>query len=311
MNTSGEAAEQVVRIMLEGSEVLLRLTGSGAKNVAALLASVFKQQKRTRGSIRMTNMLRSGKPLKVVTLQRKDLPKFRKTAGQYGIMYTVLKTRNDKDGIFDVMIRADDESKMARLMERYKMVAVDTAAIRSEIVKAKEAPDSAQNEKSDEKEEPVAKPEPVVPADDQLNLPEPDIGDLNERKKDGRLSLSKSELQKIKDKDGIENGNPTAAKADQDLSLGKGERPAEGSPSRDSGSKELISVNPTEKKNGDLQSDESPFWPSSQKKKEKGNRISILREIRQKRTERAERQKELLQKEQIPIKTNHAEKEGR
>ena len=32
MNTSGEAADQVIRMMLNGSEVLLKLTGSGAKN---------------------------------------------------------------------------------------------------------------------------------------------------------------------------------------------------------------------------------------------------------------------------------------
>ena len=31
MNTSGEAADQVMRMMLNGTEVLLKLTGSGAK----------------------------------------------------------------------------------------------------------------------------------------------------------------------------------------------------------------------------------------------------------------------------------------
>ena len=35
MNNSGDAAEQVVRLSLEGTEVALKLTGSAAKNVAA------------------------------------------------------------------------------------------------------------------------------------------------------------------------------------------------------------------------------------------------------------------------------------
>ena len=37
MNNSGEAAEQVIRMYLEGIEVVAKLTGSGAKNVGALL----------------------------------------------------------------------------------------------------------------------------------------------------------------------------------------------------------------------------------------------------------------------------------
>ena len=35
MNNTGDAAEQIVRMSLEGTEVALRLTGSAAKNIAA------------------------------------------------------------------------------------------------------------------------------------------------------------------------------------------------------------------------------------------------------------------------------------
>lgn len=35
MNTSGDAAEQIVRLTLEGYEVVLKITGSAAKNIAA------------------------------------------------------------------------------------------------------------------------------------------------------------------------------------------------------------------------------------------------------------------------------------
>ena len=37
MNTGGEAAEQIVRMSLEGFEVAARITGAGAKNIAILL----------------------------------------------------------------------------------------------------------------------------------------------------------------------------------------------------------------------------------------------------------------------------------
>ena len=45
MNTSGEDAEQVMRMSLEGAEILIKLTGSGAKNAAVLLYSMsFTEQ---------------------------------------------------------------------------------------------------------------------------------------------------------------------------------------------------------------------------------------------------------------------------
>lgn len=113
MNTSGEAAEQVMRMSLEGAEILIKLTGSGAKNAAVLLYSIYKEQNKTRGKERLTNMLRSGKPLKVYTFKRDNLEKFKEVAKEYGILYTVLKEKEDKDGVFDVLVRADDDSKLA------------------------------------------------------------------------------------------------------------------------------------------------------------------------------------------------------
>ena len=91
MNTSGEAADQVVRMMLNGTEVLIKLTGSGAKNVAILLYSIARQQKKTKGHARLESMLRSGKPLKVYTFRDSDLPKFKEVAKQYGISEEITK----------------------------------------------------------------------------------------------------------------------------------------------------------------------------------------------------------------------------
>ena len=61
MNTGGEAAEQIVRMSLEGFEVAAKITGAGAKNIAILLYSILKEEKKTKGKARLTSMLRSGK----------------------------------------------------------------------------------------------------------------------------------------------------------------------------------------------------------------------------------------------------------
>lgn len=49
MYNSGDAAEQVVRMSLEGAEVALKITGAAAKNLAAALYTVLKDQKKTKG----------------------------------------------------------------------------------------------------------------------------------------------------------------------------------------------------------------------------------------------------------------------
>ena len=53
MAYSDDAAEQVVKIALEGTEMAARITGAGAKQVAILLYAVLKDQKRTKGKTRL------------------------------------------------------------------------------------------------------------------------------------------------------------------------------------------------------------------------------------------------------------------
>ncbi len=80
MSVSGDSAEQVVRLSLEGFEVIAKLTGSGAKNIAALLYTIMKDQKQTKGKTRINNMLKSGKSLKIFSVKQEDLKTFTQEA---------------------------------------------------------------------------------------------------------------------------------------------------------------------------------------------------------------------------------------
>ena len=55
MNTSSDAAEQLVRISLNTVEVAAKITGNGAKNVAVMLYAIMKDQKQTKGKTRLNN----------------------------------------------------------------------------------------------------------------------------------------------------------------------------------------------------------------------------------------------------------------
>ena len=138
MSYQGDAAEQVVRLSLETGEIAVRLAGSGAKQVAILLYAVLKDQQKTKGKIRLSNLLRSGKELKVFAVKDGDLKKFCQEAKKYGVLYCVLKDKDATDGITDIMVRAEDASKINRIFERFQLATVDMAQLKQEIEKSKE-----------------------------------------------------------------------------------------------------------------------------------------------------------------------------
>ncbi len=176
MNTGGEAAEQIVRMSLEGFEVAAKITGAGAKNIAILLYSILKEEQKTKGKARLTNMLRSGKELKVFTVKSGDLKKFTQEAKKYGVLYCVLADRGNKDpnAEVDVIARAEDASKISRIVERFNLASVDTASIVNEAEKSKGAKTKLKNAKTAGEKDAGAK-------DGQ---PEPDIGVQDKAEKD-------------------------------------------------------------------------------------------------------------------------------
>ena len=186
MNTGGEAAEQIVRMSLEGFEVAAKITGAGAKNIAVLLYSILKEEKKTKGKARLTNMLRSGKELKVFTVKNGDLKKFTQEAKKYGVLYCVLADRGNKDpnAEVDVIARAEDASKISRIAERFKLASENTASIVTEAEKSKE---------------------------EKTGQPEPDIGVQEKAEKDKLLDeLMGKPIQKEENAQ-----NPSVAKTEK------------------------------------------------------------------------------------------------
>ena len=133
MNTSGDAAEQVIRLSLEGADFLLRLTGTGLKNLAFLLISALKSADvhKTKGKTRLTAMLKSGKPLTVFSINNADLEVFAKEAKHYGVLYCALgNPAGSPDGVTDILVKQEDAVRINRIVERFQLAAVNTAEIK-------------------------------------------------------------------------------------------------------------------------------------------------------------------------------------
>lgn len=134
---SSDAAEQIVRMSLEGVEVAAKITGEGAKSIAVLLAAVLREEHKTKGKARLTSMIKSGKELKVFSLQNQDLEKFAKEAKRYGVLYCVLRDKDNPNptATVDVIARAEDAAKIQRIMERFELKKVDKASVLSQVEK--------------------------------------------------------------------------------------------------------------------------------------------------------------------------------
>ena len=164
MYNSGDAAEQMVRMSLEGAEFAIKITGAAAKNLAAALYTVLKDQKKTKGKARIEAMLREKRPLKVYTIKKEDCPEFAKQAKGYGILYAPIPVKKGDDTI-DILVFEDDAARANRIVEKFKLTVVDTASIKEDIEKSREQRGSEQRDS-----EPTA-PEQSAPeksVDDQL-----------------------------------------------------------------------------------------------------------------------------------------------
>lgn len=142
MYNSGDAAEQIVRMSLEGAEFALRITGSAAKNLAAALYVVLKDQKKTKGKARIETMLREKRPMTIYTVKKTDCPEFARQAKRYGILYAPIPVKKQDDTI-DIMVFSDDAARANRIVEKFNLTVVDTASLKEEIEQSRKQPESA------------------------------------------------------------------------------------------------------------------------------------------------------------------------
>lgn len=207
MNTAGDAAEQIVKMSLNGVEVAAKITGAGAKELAMMIYAILKDQKKTKGKTRLTNMLRSEKPLKVFAVKDSELQLFCKEAKKYGVLYCVLKDKDAGDGLTDIMVRAEDASKINRIFERFKLATVDVGEVRSEIERQRQ--EQAQTKKDGE----IPTPERTQTEErtdaflDQLMAKPPNAPEQqNENPTDGRVAKSRQSEPTSATREGVTRG---------------------------------------------------------------------------------------------------------
>ena len=207
MNVSSDAAEQIVRMSLEGMEVVIKLSGQGAKLAAVRLAAALNEDQKTRGKSRLTAMLKSGKPLKVYEIQQKDLKNFAQEAKRYGVLYTVLRSKDKNDTTIDIISRVEDASKIQRITDRFQLIAKDTASVIGEVQKTREETHRGVKEKpvidvERDKEimKPIKKDENTVNPTVARTVNDPLSGPNSTRTDSSRQTISNSDKPSVREK---------------------------------------------------------------------------------------------------------------
>lgn len=123
MSQGSEAAEQLTREAIQISEAAIKLSALGAKNLAALCIALANENQKLAGKTNMTRLLKEGKELRVFDVKESDLTKFAEAAKQYGVLFSVIKNGRDELGNVDVLARAEDVSKINRILEKMQYTA--------------------------------------------------------------------------------------------------------------------------------------------------------------------------------------------
>ena len=129
--------DQVLRLSMEGAEFALKISGAAAKNIAAALYAVLKDQKRTKGKARITTMLRQQRPMTIYTIKKEDCPAFARQARGYGVLYAPIPVKKGDDTL-DILVFQDDAARVNRIVERLDMTVLDTAFIENDIQQGRE-----------------------------------------------------------------------------------------------------------------------------------------------------------------------------
>ena len=114
----GEAADQLVRMMLTGTEAAVRLSGSALKNMLALSLALAKNHKRISGKINLGKMLRETRDLRQFPMTPEQYHQFQKLAKRQKLLYSSIHDRDGRGKIIDVILPVTELDRANQIFER-------------------------------------------------------------------------------------------------------------------------------------------------------------------------------------------------
>lgn len=114
----GEAADQVVRMMLSGGEVAVRLGGSAMKNLLALTLALAKNHKVLSGKVNLGKMLRQTRDLRQFAMTPEQYRQFKRLAGRQKILFSAVRDKDGRGKLVDVILPVTELDRANRIFAR-------------------------------------------------------------------------------------------------------------------------------------------------------------------------------------------------
>lgn len=146
MDEIGAATEMMTTLLkctIDGATMSIRIAGKVGKHTMAMLLAALQKPK-TKGQIRLKQMLTSGKELSIFSVKPEDMKRFAEQAKKYGITYNTIKSKV----VCDIMVPAEQAVQVKRVLEKLEIATVQNAVDLPEV-KTTEA-QVAQTEKEQE-----------------------------------------------------------------------------------------------------------------------------------------------------------------
>ena len=114
----GEAADQLVRMMLASGEVAVRLSGSALKNVLALTLALAKDHKKIYGKVNLGRMLRETRDLRQFPMTPEQYRQFHKLAKRQKLLYSSIRDRDGRGRLIDVILPVTELDRANQIFGR-------------------------------------------------------------------------------------------------------------------------------------------------------------------------------------------------
>ena len=118
MSTSGETADLVVKESIQITESAVKLAGLGAKNLAALLIAIAKDNPKLAGKTGLKRLIQDGEELTIFSIKQDDLKGFQMESKRYGVLFYPIVNMVEKTGTVEIMAKAKDARQINRIFER-------------------------------------------------------------------------------------------------------------------------------------------------------------------------------------------------
>ena len=114
----GEAADQMVRMLLSGTEVVIRLSGSALKNLLALTLALARNHKKLSGKVNLGKMLRETRDLRQFSMTPEQYKEFQHRARKQKLLFATVRDRDGWGKLIDVILPVTELDRANQIFQR-------------------------------------------------------------------------------------------------------------------------------------------------------------------------------------------------